>query len=227
VSASFIPDFSAIPALLLPAVHGGGDGAAGGGLLGLLDSLLEGLTRLSDGGGGPVQIMPGIFALGSNLHPVIVHFPIALLTVFYCLDIVGALSHRQTLRQTASLMLYCGTVGAVLAAAAGLYAASIVPHGEVVHEIMEWHGRFGLTVAGLAVVLAIWRGFSRNITGMALGLHWFLATVMMVCLLLGGDLGGAMVYEHGVAVHNLQTTTGPHQHAADPGVKSAKESPKP
>ncbi len=207
---SFIPDLSGVSGLI-PSIHGEADGA-GGGLVGFLDTVLSQLSNIADSGGG-FQWFPGIHTLGFNVHPSLVHFPIAFLSVFFLLEIVGIWLPRDRLRQTASALLYCGTIGALLAATAGLYAANTVPHGQAVHEVMEWHERLGLTVAGLAVALSLWRYLAKNVpAGMERALFLLLSTIMTVSMVFGADLGGLMVYQHGVAVHSLQEVEAHHQH---------------
>lgn len=207
---SFIPDFSGF-ADLIPLAHGGAD-AAGGGLVGLLDKLLENMTRNMEPGGS-FQLLPGIQAMGPNIHPALVHFPIAFLSAFFLLELLGTFAYRERLGQASGPMLYCGTLGAVLAAAAGLYAAGTVPHGQSVHETMEWHERIGLTVTGLALVLSAWRLLAkRAMDGMARALQLILAGIMTVGVMFGADLGGLMVYQHGVAVQNLQQSDDAQQH---------------
>lgn len=189
----------------------------------LLDGLLEKLSRITEPDGG-FAVLPGIQALGANVHPSLVHFPIAFLPVFLLLDLLGSVLRREKLRQAASAMLYCGTLGALLAAAAGLYAASIAPHGEDVHEIMEWHKRLGLTVASLATVLSLWRLAARGMmAGMAQALHLLLAAIMTGCMVVGADLGGMMVYGHGVAVHKLQGQEAAQAHHHHGGAGTASE----
>ncbi len=130
---------------------------------------------------------------------------------------------RDSLRQTANAMLYCGALGALLAAAAGLYAAYIVPHGEEVHDIMEWHERLGLTVAGLALVLSIWRSLATKVpSSMARALFIALSTMLTVCMVFGADLGALMVYGHGVAVHKLQQEDVRHHHHVDGTVEDSQ-----
>jgi uncharacterized membrane protein len=200
---------------ILPAVHGSADGGAG--LVGILDKLLDTVTRASDSGGSGFELLPGVQALGANIHPSLVHYPIALLSLFFLLELTGSFFWKDKLRPAASAMLYAGTLGAIATVAAGLYAARIVHHGQVVHEIMEWHEHLGITVALLAVVLSIWRIIAKQaIEGMARALHLFLASIMATCLLFGADLGGLMVYEHGVAVHQLQTSDDAHHHLGHP-----------
>ena len=183
--------------------------------LGLLDTVLSALSKVTESGGG-FQWFPGIATLGYNVHPALVHFPIAFLSVFFLLEVVGCGLSRDRLRQTAGAMLYCGALGALLAAAAGLYAANTVPHGEDAHEIMEWHQRLGLTVASLAIVLSLWRLLVKQVpSGMEKALFLLLSTIMTVSMVFGADLGALMVYGHGVAVHKLQQVDTHHHHHGD------------
>lgn len=194
---------------LVPRVHGGEQGA---GLAGLLDSFLDAVTR-GFGPGPSGNPMAGIETLGSNIHPLLVHFPIVFLSTFFVFEIVGLLIRNNGLRQFAGGMLYLGALSAIAAAVAGLLAEETVPHGEIVHEIMEWHERAGLTVASLAVVLAGWRAVVRgHFAAMGQALHLLLSLVMVVCLFFGADLGGLMVYQFGVGVKNLQQADEHHEH---------------
>ncbi|MGY6216302.1 DUF2231 domain-containing protein [Methylolobus aquaticus] len=195
----------------LPQLHGAG-GDEGGGLVGLVETFLAAITDLLDSSSQWV-LLPGIQGLGSNLHPMIVHFPIALLATFFLLELAGLGLHRPALRQVAAWMLYLGAAGAVVAATAGFLAAAEVPHGGQVHEIMEWHQRLMVIVSVLAVVLALWRGLGgMAVSTMAVGLHLFLATAMMGLMVFGTDLGGLMVYRYGVGVASLQSQEEAHQH---------------
>lgn len=208
-----IPDVSENGGLL-PAVHGGGDGSTGGGWVGLLDGFLEKITGILESGAS-FEFFPGVKALASNVHPLIVHFPIGFLTAFFLFELAGVALRKEELRRTASWLLYLGVLGALMAVAAGLVAEDTVPHGEEVHAIMGWHGRLGITVASLSLVLAAWRIAAKaNFSPMAKSLHLSLAAIMVICLFLGADLGGLMVYQYGVGVKSLQQPD-EHHHPAD------------
>jgi uncharacterized membrane protein len=155
------------------------------------------------------QIFPGLGAM-ANLHPLLVHFPLALFTAFVVTEVLGLLLRKQDIRTAASGMLYLGTLGAFAAVIAGFGAANTVPHGEEVHEIMERHERLGLSVMLLAGALSAWRiiahgRFSRP----AQILHLLSAFVLLAVMAVGADLGGLMVYKYGVAVQAVQP---PAQH---------------
>jgi len=198
--------------LLQPAVHGAGDGEAGGGLLVIVESLLDTVSRTVEPGSS-MNPFAGIEALGTNWHPLIVHFPIAFLTGFFLLELIGVALRQPGLRHAASWMLYLGALGAIAAAAAGLIAEDTVPHGSAVHDIMEWHERLGLTIAGLSSALAVWRFLARErFSAMAEALHLFAGAIILTSIVFAADLGGLMVYQHGVGVKSLQQADDHHHH---------------
>lgn len=182
------------------AVHGGGDGGGiAGGVEGLL-SFLETLVQQSPSENFN-SVLPGITAL-ENVHPLLVHFPIALLTLFFTLDLIGSLAKRAEWRQIAGAFLYLGTVFAAVTVAAGLVAAANVAHGGNVHDIMEHHEHLGISVLSLAALLSAWRLLSKgHIVGPANTLYLLLAAILSGLLAFTADLGGLMVYKYGVSVH--------------------------
>jgi uncharacterized membrane protein len=188
---------------LLFAVHGGGD--SGGGVAGTVAGVLgfiEGLVSLS-----PAELfanlLPGL-AVMDNIHPLLVHFPIALLSLFFLLDLVGSVANKADWRHAASWFLYCGAVFAGLTVTAGLIAAGSIPHGGDVHEIMENHEHLGISVFLLSSALAIWRWLSKEqIAGPANTLHLMSAAILATLLVFTADLGGVMVYNYGVAVEPM------------------------
>jgi len=159
--------------------------------------------------------MPGIANM-DNIHPMLVHFPIAFLSAFFVLDMLGALAKNQNWRNVAGWLLYFGTVSAVFTVTAGFIAASTVAHGVEAHAIMERHEHFGVSVLSLAILLSAWRVISGGITrGGANVFFLLLAALLCVLMALGADLGGLMVYHYGVAVDAALTPVGgfvDHQH---------------
>ncbi|MEC4749979.1 DUF2231 domain-containing protein [Methylomicrobium sp. Wu6] len=181
-------------------IHGGAD--HGGGIAETVAVLLGFLEKLA--GMEPPEIfaavLPGIAAM-QNIHPLLVHFPIAFLSAFFVLDLAGSLFKKANWRGVASWLLYLGAIASIFTATAGFIAANSVPHGENVHAIIERHEHFGITVVTFAVLLSAWRAFKGGaIEGAANSLFLILAAVMCGIMALGADLGGLMVYHYGVAV---------------------------
>lgn len=162
-------------------------------------TFLEGLLRQS-----PSEIfsvvLPGILGI-ENIHPLLVHFPIAFLMAFFLIDFLGSVLKKPQWRQFSTGLLYLGTLTAAMAVVAGLAAAESVEHGSKVHVIMERHELIGITVLALAVLLSLWRLLSNGtIEGIANILYLLLSALLMGLMVIGADLGGLMVYKYGVAV---------------------------
>ncbi len=204
---TYFPSFS---------VHGGADhgGGVAESVAGLL-TFFEELTAQGGGGGGFfASLMPGLASM-ENIHPLLVHFPIAFLLGFFALDVIGTLTKKAQWRVVAGYLLYLGTIAAAFAVMAGLHAANTVPHGEDVHEIMERHEHFGITVVSLAIALSFWRMKQSGIIQGGANV-FFLSLAGLLCLImsLGADLGGLMVYHYGVAVQAVPVSAvvGAHEH---------------
>lgn len=161
-------------------------------------------------------IFPGIAAM-ANIHPMVIHFPIALLNAFLLMEVLGAFFRSESLRIAAGWMLYLGTVGAAAAVAAGLRAGATVPHTDEVHAIMTRHMYLGITVLVLAVILSIWRIRSGGRFSFRSQIfHILVALLVSGVMAFGADLGGLMVYGHGVGVKAVKPTPGHSHDAAAP-----------
>jgi len=199
---------------ILPQIHGGGDHGGMGAVKGL-EAFLTFIESL--GSKSPAEIfaafMPGIAAI-DNIHPLLVHFPIALLTVFFFADTLGGLLNKPAWRKFATPTLYLGTLSALLTVAAGLQAAYSAPHNDATHAIMLRHQAFGISVTVLALILSLRRFFAAAdfIHTKTYG-HFALSGLLLLCLAFGADLGALMVYQHGVAVAPVIQQNRPVQNA--------------
>lgn len=159
------------------------------------------------------NIFPGLTGM-PNIHPMVVHFPIALLTSFLIFELLSIILKSKSLKTGATWMLYAGTLGAAVAVLAGFRAAGAVGHDEVVHAIIKTHENLGLTVLLLSVVLSIWRILSGGrLKGTLRLIFLALAFLVVVVMSFGADLGGLMVYTHGVGIEGMEKPeSGPHEH---------------
>jgi len=181
-------------------IHGGAD--QDGGISESITSLLVFFENLSTKGPEDIfsSMLPGIAGM-DNIHPLLVHFPIAFLSAFFALDLVATLANKPHWRNVASGFLYFGTVAALFTVIAGLIAAESVAHGQNVHEIMERHEHIGISILSTAILLSIWRIKSGVLpSGGANNFFLFLSALLCLLMMLGADLGGLMVYKYGVAV---------------------------
>ncbi|MCK5727782.1 MAG: DUF2231 domain-containing protein [Methylococcales bacterium] len=189
-------------------VHGG---SGSGGIVAMLDGVLSFIEMLVDNSFADIFIimMPGITAM-SNIHPLVVHFPIAFLISFFVIDLIGTLFRQPHWRTVASGLLYLGTIGVICAVIAGFLAADAVAHDETIHAIIEKHEMLGIASLSLALILSIWRLLAKGmVRGVVNVLHVFLSATLSVLIMLGADLGGLMVYKHGVSVDAVKINQTP------------------
>ena len=167
-------------------------------LLGLIDTWVEaGFAAFL------LKAFPGIHAL-PNIHPLVVHFPIALYTTFCLLELIAVLRRSDRVFHAASWTLYIGVLSAVTSILLGMQAARSVPHGGIVHTIIDQHESYAVTATGIAMILAFWRSIAGERLmdlSPARFVHLVLALITVVLIFLTADLGGLMVYKFGVGVH--------------------------
>lgn len=167
------------------------------------------------------QYFPGIGEM-ANVHPILVHFPIALLTGFLVCELLSVASGNKDLRIAGKWMLYFGTLGALAAAIVGLQGAEHVFHEGEVHDQMSKHRDYGLNVVAMSLFLCGWRLFEgRDLFGLSRVIQNVVGVLIVANLMLGADIGGTMVYKFGVAVQAVSreevSEIGVHTHAGGIG----------
>lgn len=191
-------------------IHGSAGGhKAGEGIAGHVEAFLTFLESLI--GLSPAEmfstILPGISSM-ANVHPLIVHFPIALLISFVAVELLGTVFKTHSWRHLAGGLLYLGTLAAGAAVMAGEIAGSTVEHGENVHQILEQHETIGYLILSLSILLSIWRLLAGGLVKGLMNIPYILLSVLLALLIvLGADLGGMMVYKFGVAVDAVKVTS--------------------
>ena len=141
-------------------------------------------------------LLPGADHI-QNIHPMLVHFPIALLpaaALVYCLAIAG---RRDGWAWVALWMLVLGALGAAAAVASGLRAAEGVMVAISVKEHLLYpHRNLMLGVLGTSAGLSLWALWARPMPSR--GRYAFVAMLLIMVALIvkGADYGGRMVYDY-------------------------------
>lgn len=147
-----------------------------------------------------------------NLHVVVVHFPIAFIALAPCLDVACLVFRDRTwLDRAAAAMYLLGTIGAgaayLLGEKAAEAATSLTPAAESAladHEAQAVITLVVLAVATLLRLIVTWLG--RDDRRIKVGIFRLLAlpvgVAALAMLVLAADLGGTLVYRHGVGVES-------------------------
>ncbi|MGE4169119.1 MAG: DUF2231 domain-containing protein [Candidatus Margulisiibacteriota bacterium] len=138
-----------------------------------------------------------------QIHPMIVHFPIAILIVTFVCDGISIVFKKTALEPISKWGLWIGVPSMGLAALSGWISHRTVPHGPEVYGLIDRHEQLGFWATGIfcLILLArfLWKGKlppNKLLQGIYLGV--FLAGVLTMSL--GAHLGGRLVYEHGVGI---------------------------
>jgi uncharacterized membrane protein len=132
-----------------------------------------------------------------NIHPLIVHFPIALLFAAALIYWLGFLAGRQSWQWSGLWTLVLGAIGAAAAVVSGLYAApGVMLAPSVKAALLTDHKRIMIAVLILSAALALWAIAARPMPVRGRGV--FLAMLVLVAALIakGADYGGRMVYDY-------------------------------
>lgn len=131
-----------------------------------------------------------------EVHPSLVHFPLALLPLSVGADLLGRLTGSDALLEIGRRTMPLAAGSAVVAGAAGLMAQTEVEADGEALEMLKTHRTLNLGLVTVASAMAAYRsGRERPSVGyLAMGLAG-LATMAY-----SAYLGGAMVYHEGVGV---------------------------
>ncbi len=138
------------------------------------------------------------------IHPMLVVFPLGLWIFAFICYVVYFANAGTSWRIAALYAMAGGIIGAVLAAVPGL-----------IDLLTLWKSRVWIT--GLSHMIANVTGLVLFIIAFAIGISragpsmatLVLSILGLIAIGIGGWLGGALVYEHGVGVQRLQTQEAP------------------
>lgn len=140
-------------------------------------------------------------------HPLVVHFPLALVLVATALLLAARLLRSPSLAATAATVgtwnLCLGAGAALFALGTGLAAVISVEVGDAARQAISLHMKWAMFSTLALVLLAVWRG-----AGAAQGSRpsWVFIVVLLAAsaaLAYTGYRGGKNVYEYGVGVKKI------------------------
>lgn len=141
-------------------------------------------------------LFPGVEHL-QNIHPLIIHFPLALLPSAALVYLLAWLSKNESWAWTGLWLLGLGTLGAAAAVASGLYGAEgVMVAPSVRTHLLENHERIMLGVLSLSVLLSVWTLIARPMPVRGRLAFLALLAILVASLTVGADFGGRMVYDY-------------------------------
>lgn len=147
------------------------------------------------------QSQPGVAAMWQffgKLHPVIVHFPIALIIIAVGIEYLHFRRTREGRTAPSAGALLClllGAAAAWVAAAAGLVDAETTGYSGAAAEILQKHRNLGLATAAITTVAAALALAAVRVRGRARFITYRAGILLAAALVsLAGHEGGKLIY---------------------------------
>ena len=174
------------------------------------------------------------FAIIPNIHPILVHFTISLVSISFLMSILEYSIRRfypnSTIRVEFDIVarwcLWLAMLSVVLTGLAGLHAYYTVPHDEAGHAAMQVHKNSAIisfTLILLIGIISIIRFKQNKKPNLAFILGLF---ITLLAVMITRYLGAEVVYRYGVGVIKAQTKDmmhGHNHHKSMPDMSSMSE----
>lgn len=171
------------------------------------------------------SLFPGMTLLKNNLHPLMIHFPIAFFVGALAMEAM-AVFRDEKFHFAASWMLYLGTLSALIALPTGFIAGELAAqtdprgHNAPGHDLIHVHRNWMVATTGAGILLTLYL-FWINISGRWNTQRWaflFGLAVLSALVAMGADRGGRLVFEFGTGINPevLKQAEEPHEDDGHP-----------
>ena len=134
-----------------------------------------------------------------TLHPIVVHFVIAMAVISVIFDLIGVISRKPNLFEVSFWNLLVATVAIFVAIIFGQVEAGLAnPYGHS-REILDLHSTIGWSLAAVLAGLSGWRYVLRNSDPESLPLPFLAADgVLGILVLVQVTLGNQLIWIYGL-----------------------------
>ncbi len=132
-----------------------------------------------------------------NIHPLIIHFPIAFLMGAALFYFAAWALKNNDFAKTGFWVLLLGALSLAVAVGTGLYAEQgVMVHLSVRTNLLLPHKKLMLVTSGFCAILTLWAILARPFPKKGRLVFLILFLVMLGIMTLGSDFGGRLVYDY-------------------------------
>jgi uncharacterized membrane protein len=140
-----------------------------------------------------------------KLHPAIVHFPIALITIAALFAVLSLFFKKEFFKGAAFWNLLIGVVCAIAAVLTGFTEEQSLVHNDDVHQTLVKHKFTGFGILIFSFILLTWGWVRKNKFAKGEYVAWAISLVLgTAAVFYQGFLGGKMVFEQGAGVKPME-----------------------
>ncbi|MFN4315323.1 MAG: DUF2231 domain-containing protein [Chitinophagaceae bacterium] len=156
-----------------------------------------------------------------ELHPAIVHFPIALIAIAALFAVLSLFFKKEFFKVAAFWNLLLGVAFAIAAVLTGFIEEQTLVHNDEIHQTLVKHKFTGFGILIFSFILLTWGWVRKNRFRKGEYAAWaFLLVLGTAAVFYQGYLGGKMVFEQGAGVKPMEQymehesdSTKPHSHS--------------
>ena len=138
---------------------------------------------------------------GEPIHPMFVHYPIALWTTSVITDVIFYFCRNTSLILISKFLIAAGIVGAIVAAVFGLIDWMGITE-PAAKKIGNWHARLNITALilfGVSLYLRM-KNYGAPLVGFHLKIPFLVSVAGWLLMAISASLGGKLVYQHRMGV---------------------------
>lgn len=140
-----------------------------------------------------------------ELHPAIVHFPIALITIAALFAVLSLFSKKEFFKGAAFWNLLIGVVCAIAAVITGFMEEQSLVHNDEIHQALLKHKYTGFGILIFSFILLTWGWVRKNKFRKGEYVAWAISLLLgTAAVFYQGFLGGKMVFEQGAGVKPME-----------------------
>jgi uncharacterized membrane protein len=143
----------------------------------------------------------------AELHPKIVHFPIALLSTYAILEIIGVLFNKDFLNKSALLLLCLGVVAAFFAVLSGGEALSAFTFWtKESTEVLNEHQKFATFLLWFSLIVCAFRlllTVKKKFIGLKKIVFIIFSLIILFLVYNTGEQGGKLVTKFGIGTDTI------------------------
>lgn len=158
------------------------------------------------------QLLPGLSS-AHNLHPMVVHFPIAFWVAATGAWLLAVARKRDEAWRFGLWLHLLGVLGATAAVAFGFWATNKMGHDSPGHDLVHVHRDIMLWATGLALTVTA-LGWWKRTAKLRVPLT-AMSVVLVSLLAVGADRGAELVFRYGMGVAQEAPPEPTHTHSHD------------
>lgn len=134
-----------------------------------------------------------------TIHPIVVHFVIAMVLFAFLCDVIGYLTHNFRLYEVSWWNMFLATISIFIAIIFGQFEAGLAQPYEAVQPILNLHTLIGWSLSGIIAAITGWRYVIRSRNSEKLPIP-YLGLGLLLVVIVGFQvyLGDELVWVYGL-----------------------------